>query len=227
MKKKVLLSGISLLVLALAFMILFAGVDKSVTSQDRLAIAKLDVDDQCGDIPDFLSQLGCVKAIQASLARLFPEIKCSEVGLDVEPMSFLKRGYGCCFERSRFIEKALHHYGLETRHVAMHTVKLPVVGYLMAASSHQSSEVKTEKGWLYVDSNNPFVLMTKGGEPLSLAASREVALGNLVQKPVPEEFFNKRPTIVYGMHSRHGKFYAPRLPFPDINWEEFMYNFLG
>jgi arylamine N-acetyltransferase len=63
---------------------------------------------------------------------------------------------GLCYDRSRAIEKVLSHLGFEVRHAAVYSTKK--TGRLAAfltpkTQSHAVTEVKTEHGWLVIDSN--------------------------------------------------------------------------
>ena len=78
---------------------------------------------------------------------------------------------------------------------------------------------------MYVDSNSPFVLISNTDEPLTAIMLRQIDWGELKQRPVPEEFFSHNPTIFYGLYSRHGYFYPPKIPLPDIDWSQLNFNF--
>ena len=71
----------------------------------------------CENISGYYNkEVECLLAIQASVQSI-GEVKCAIDSDIVEPSDFLRRNYGCCFDRARFIEKASRYFGFETRHV--------------------------------------------------------------------------------------------------------------
>lgn len=200
-------------------------VESGVTAGDAAVIEALGVGDDCAAVDGFQSEVECIRRLQAAIKQRIPDMTCADKRQTFEPAAFVARGYGCCFDRARLIEKALAHYGFEIRHLSLHDLKIPVVGYLMPAQSHAASEVLTSKGWMYVDSNEAFLLVTRDGEPVTAEALRDIDWDELVERPVPEPFFRKEPTIFYGLYSRHGFFYPPKVPLPDVDWSQVAFNF--
>lgn len=201
-------------------------VNNDLTPEDVQAINSLGVSGECHGLHDFPAELGCIRSVQLSIKTHVSDMRCADKSQIIEPDQFLARGYGCCFDRARFIEKTLQFYGFQTRHLALHHLTIPVLGYLLPVnSSHSTSEVLTSKGWMYVDSNSLFVLISNTDEPLTAIMLRQIDWGELKQRPVPEEFFSHNPTIFYGLYSRHGYFYPPKIPLPDIDWSQLNFNF--
>lgn len=201
-------------------------VKTALSPQDIVAIQSLNLDAQCKDTKSFEQELNCIHAVQYTQLEKVTDAQCTHDATSQEPADFLKRGYGCCFSRSRLIEKTLGYYGFEVRHLSIHDLPYPVIGYFMpVAHSHSASEVLTRKGWMFVDSNAPFVLVTTNGEPLDAPTFLYGDYWNKVTvKPVPEGLFRSKPSVFYGLYSRHGRFYAPFVPLPDIDWAQMRYN---
>ena len=89
--------------------------------------------------------------------------------------------------------------------------------------SHATSEVKTSRGWLGVDSNHPFLLITQDNIPVKYSAYK-AHFSELAYRMVPEEFYKDDLFVIYGLYSRHGKFHGPDLPSPEFNLNELWFN---
>ena len=84
-----------------------------------------------------------------------------------EPQDLLKKRQGLCYDRSRTMDKAFDYIGLEARHVYL--LYREDRGYLSAMmhygqASHAITEVKTSKGWMFVDSNSEWIALTRDGQ---------------------------------------------------------------
>lgn len=75
---------------------------------------------------------------------------------------------------------------------------------------------------MLVDSNRPWLGLANNGKPIDLQDLAEMDQRKLVGSP--DEIFDQPFTWVYGLYSRHGRFYAPYLPVPDVNWSELAHN---
>lgn len=205
---------------------IFLNVESNLSLEDTQAISNLNANKACTRaIGDFESEINCILAIQRSVQEI-GIARCASYFETVEPKEFLARGYGCCTDRSRFIEKAARYYGFETRHVFMIerlyganlSIFLP-----LRQPSHAASEIKTSRGWLGVDSNESFMLMDQTGR---VSTYREALASGRSKFPMrPQSFFDKDLIIIYGLYSRHGFFHGWNFPGPEISWREFLYNF--
>jgi hypothetical protein len=218
--------------LALTFLLSFAyvlqtgSISKAITPADLSAIERLGVEKACSVRADFSSEIACIKAVQNSIRVLVPDLTCAPKGVLIEPYNFLTRGYGCCYDRARFTAKALSHFGFETRHAAIYDGDAYGLWGLLVPriASHASTEVKTSKGWLGVDSVEPFLLMTAGGEVLTYRnfKSRRTEIRDPVR---PDDFYRRDLIVVYGLYSRNGKFHGLNpVPVPEFNLRELIYN---
>ena len=98
-------------------------------------------------------------------------------------------------------------------------------------SSHAVSEVLTKAGWLVVDSVDPWLSLDRAGRPVSMQAiGADVDRGtiNWDEKLLQHmgSIYREPFVIVYGLYSRHGRFYPPFNIIPDIHYGEFLANFL-
>lgn len=144
-----------------------------------------------------------------------------------EPEDLFKLGYGLCYDKSRTIEKALTIYGFEVRHASVYQIQHDSVFATLIQGqvpSHAVTEVLTSKGWLVVDPNIPWIGLDQEGNPLSLRDIKE-KLNKGEVDPDQNPIFHKPFTYLYGVYSRHGKFYPPYIGFPNLNWPQVFYNF--
>jgi hypothetical protein len=79
---------------------------------------------------------------------------------------------------------------------------------------------------MIVDSRTRWAGLTADGRPLDLGAVRKKAdrqWSRAVKAPLPE-IYGAPFTWVYGLYSRHGRFYPPYNPIPDVSWGELAQN---
>jgi hypothetical protein len=206
-----------------------ADVDASITEDDRRAIATLDLAAACGARSSFDDDVECVRLLQARLAAAAPDGRCVHRwgAVSHEPAAFLARGRGCCYDRSRLIEKALALHGFETRHVSLHELHLPApFGYLQSVRSHAISEVRTRRGFMVVDSNRAWVALDARGFPLDSRALRDALRRDApLAAPASGDYFGGNYSVFYGLYSRHGGFFPPFAPVPDVDLAQLHYHF--
>ena len=169
-------------------------------------------------------EVECLLAIQASVQSIGEE-RCAVASDIIEPSEFLRRNYGCCFDRARFIEKASRYFGFETRHVFLIQPYegLSISNFLpLGQGSHATSEILTSKGWLGVDSNKPFILLTESGAPTTYRN----AINNINAFPLmaPRSFYTEELDVIYGLYSRHGNFHGKNFPGPEYVLSELLWN---
>lgn len=180
----------------------------------------------------FIQQVAAVLAIQDAVLTAATVNEGIPLGKTREPAALLRYHKGLCYDRSRAIEKALALLGLETRHVAVYAIA-PGSSALDAlltpgVSSHALSEVRTDKGWMLVDSNHRWISLSAAGQPVSiarLAAEGTASFAWAPQVPAkPKRIFSAPFTWLYGLYSRHGRFYPPMDSVPDVNWPQLLAN---
>lgn len=212
---------------ALIYIVLAGSISKNITEDDIKAIRSLGIDRSCAQTKDFEGQIECIKAAQQALREKLPDMTCGAVGLNYEPPAIMKRQHACCFGRARFLEKTFEHYGIKTRHVSLFdrsrhgwfTILVP------GTPSHAVLEALTSRGWMGVDSMDDLILITREGKPLTFRELKTAAPESLSQKPHKKELeqFYARPLVtVYGLYSRHGMFFGPNLPAPEIHYPDFL-----
>ena len=80
-----------------------------------------------------------------------------------------------------------------------------------------------------VDPNVRWIGLSDDGRPLTITALRSIDLQSarwaLGGSAVPHRIFRKSFIYVRGLYSRHGRFYPPYGPLPDVNWRQLAVNF--
>ena len=156
--------------LALVFVALatYTNVPTHVTSEDQAVFTEMGLL-KPRDALSFEQQIAIIRKVQldifkrAPLGDGIPEYELRE------PADLMRFGQGLCFDRSRTFEKAFSFLGFETRHVyLMFKENTPLwrARFRRGHGRHAVTEVKTSKGWIFVDSNKPWVALTRQGEPV-------------------------------------------------------------
>jgi len=192
-------------------------VSDAVPTEQRVAAVKL----MAGVAPgtSFNEQVAFISAVQDRVLRAAPIVQGIPVGQPRELTDVLKAGHGICFDRSRAIETVLRAYGFEARHIAVYSTAETgsALKSLMTpgVSSHALTEVRTKDGWLLVDPNQRWIGLTADGK----VASLDKLSGKKWQSPLPP-ILSQPFVYIRGLYSRHGGFYRPYDPIPDVSWPE-------
>jgi len=210
-------------------------VENDVTEQDVTAIAEaLQLNPlETYDFSEmsFEEQIDFIEHVQDAVLGNVPVNSGIPHGLPREPQDLLEVGEGLCFDRSRFIEKALRQHGFETRHIAIYSTAETQSAFKSLltpqVSSHAVTEVLTSRGWLVVDSNERWISLDYGFQPVSIVELSEMGKAGMMERLVAQPeipIYAGDFTFVYGLYSRHGMFYPPYDRVPDINIPEFAQN---
>lgn len=233
-KKQSVLILIALPIICAVFFLSYCAVDNSLTEEDREYIPMY-----LSDVvplpkkPTYRDELGFIISVQRSVLNMAPSNEGLPFGQKREPKELYTAKIGLCFDRSRVIEKILRYSGFETRHVAIYSKEETgsAIKSLITpgVSSHAVTEVLTKSGWLIVDSNTPWISTDTNDWPVSID-NIQLSIENAVHikwdKEPPTSIYVKPFTFVFGLYSRHGKFYPPYNFVPDINYGELIQNAL-
>ena len=202
-------------------------VTKAITTNDRKITKLLNTGKECSNLNTYEKEIICIKSIQEAQLKLIENTNCRKKFINLGSIEVINKNTACCFDRSRITEQALQIYGLKVRHVHLNqTEKRGYFNLLIpGTSSHAVTEVLTSRGWLGVDSNEPFILVDKDNFPITY----EQAIHNgLIDIHTKNSFYKKPLTYVIGLYSRNGTFFEPYLPyFPEINFNDFFGNFFN
>jgi hypothetical protein len=210
----------------------YHSVDNTLSEEDKQYIPMyLKTVPPLPAVATYADQLAFIASVQRSVLDVAPTNGRLPFGQKREPKELYVARTGLCFDRSRVIEKILRYSGFETRHIAIYSISrtgskaksliIPQV------PSHAVTEVLTNEGWLVVDSNAPWVSVDFSKRPVSIRemqlSARDSITINWSMKP-PWGIYSEPFTFIYGLYSRHGKFYPPYNFIPDINYGELAQN---
>lgn len=227
-----------LLLIAFAALVNHFNLDRTLTNEDRYYI-KLYLPNVREGIAPSLSYEEQIKLIQQAQAAVrlrttgwegIPE------GQPREPKQLYLGRTGMCYDRSRVLEKIFTYLGFTNRHLAMFARQPYQHSYntvlFQHVPSHAISEVLTSKGWLMVDSNDLWISLDNNRRPVSMPQlqdryRREEKINWAISVLKHDEaFYNSRCIALYGIYSRHGRFYPPYVKgIPDFRVRGLLYNF--
>ena len=202
-------------------------VTKAITQDDHEITKLFNIDKECSNLNTYEKEIICIKSIQEAQLNLIEDTKCRGRFINLGSIEVINKNTACCFDRARITEQALQIYGFKVRHV--HLNQTENRGYFNifgpGSTTHAVTEVLTSRGWLGVDSNEPFILLDQDNLPNTY----EQAIHNGVVDILTENAFYKKPMIyMIGLYSRNGTFFEPYLPYiPEINFNDFFGNFIN
>lgn len=218
------------IIVGLIILLYYNAVDNSLSKDDRTYIPLyLKNIKPLKQNAGYLDELNYIQAVQSSVLNRVSGFKEIPHGKrEVKELYQMKMGL--CFDRSRVIEKILRYSGFRTRHISMYSTSetKSAVKSLMTPgiASHAITEVLTKKGWLVVDSNVPWVSINIDRQPISMSKIKNNAkMGtSITWYSEPLEIYLHPFVYIYGLYSRHGKFYPPYNFIPDIHYGELIQN---
>ena len=150
-----------------------------------------------------------------------------------EPKELYLGRSGMCYDRSWVLEKIFIYLGFPNRHLSLFTREAGVTAWITLlfhhVPSHAISEVLTKRGWLMVDSNTLWVSLDAKFNPVSVPELQKRGLFTKWHSPIinkDKQLYNNNFILVYGLYSRHGRFYPPFIPgIPDFRIRGLLYNF--
>jgi hypothetical protein len=228
------LFGIGLLVV-LVTVLAYHAVDNSLTPEDVEYIGRYLEAGQVGALPReraFDDEVAFIRAVQNAVLHIAPEQRGIADNQSREPGDLYAARAGLCFDRSRTIEKILRYAGFKARHVFILSTEQygsGVRAFLTpGAASHAVTEVLTARGWLVVESNAPWVSLDEANNPRSMRDMRSNAGNGAIswKEQLPTEIYTQPLIVVYGLYSRHGRFFPPYNALPDVNYRELADNFV-
>lgn len=202
-------------------------VSTRVTDSDVLVFKSIYNYEQPRRQLTFDEQIQLIKAAQASVLEKAPIGAPIPEFQDREPEDLIRNRTGLCYDRSRTLDKIYTWLGFEARHVFILYLKHPVTGENLSplrafmtygTATHAVTEVKTQKGWLVVDSNSDWISLSREGKPVGANDIFDSAaeFDNL------PNYFHQPYFAIRGMYSRRGQFYRPYILYPELNWIDFL-----
>jgi hypothetical protein len=168
----------------------------------------------------FAEEIVAIRTIQQRVFAKAPVGKGIPTFEPREPSDLMRKHEGLCFDRSRTLDKAFNYIGLSARHVYL--LYRQDRGFWSALfrygqSSHAVTEVKTSKGWMFVDSNAEWIALTRDGQVVN---ADDVWRRANEFDGIPA-YLKDSWWAIRGMYSRKGQLYPPYIIFPDFNWPVF------
>ncbi len=215
-------------------------VDKTITAEDEIYISKILKEcniEPLSDIRTYDEEIHFLQKVQDSIILIYKYGEGIPLNSEREPKDLFEKKEGLCFDRSRVIEKICISMGFETRHVFLILDTLEQksnIGIFFRSENvitHAVSEIKTQKGWLAVGSNFPWIALDTNNLPLTV---KDIKTNSLINKENLTTYKSISPVAmwyhpniryIYGLYSRHGRFYPPFTFIPDFNLYELTYNF--
>lgn len=240
MKKLKLLYYLLFLIVLFCFIIFkLSNVSKEITSEDKIYIQKIQ--DKChlkltAKPKDFKAEIDQIFMVQDSILKYFPVSK-KNVGISKnktrEPKDLWENHELLCYDRSRTMEKIFINLGYEVRHVFLITDTLKknngfnlFISKRKGLVSHAMFEIKLKKGWVLVGTNEKWISVDVNFNAYSAKLLNDkYKIKFIVQnKNFERIFLSNGFYFIYGLYSRHGRFFPPFNFLPDINYKGFLYN---
>ncbi|MGE4313558.1 MAG: transglutaminase domain-containing protein [Pseudobdellovibrionaceae bacterium] len=235
---KIILSFCAVLI-GLAVIIYLSQIPTGITPTDKAALETIYTTSGYPHLIDnkapaeFTEQIAQIREVQKAVLQISPTLQKIPVNAPREPEDLLKAGHGQCSDRARSILKGLELLGYRARFAAIfsfdqtHMPPEQLARQIDDVRSHALIEVLTAKGWLFVDTNEPWVSLDENGNPVSLQQWQDVSDRTHFKWSASNEgqiywlMKSSDLMVIYGLYSRHGLFYPPFTPYiPDINWRE-------
>lgn len=213
-------------------------ISKEITLDDIKYIKKFIADDKIttsetySSYSDFLSfdqQISLIKKIQDNVLKIAP------IGIGIpqnksrNPKDLYLYRMGLCYDRSNVLEKIFNSMGFKTRHLSLFEKKInqSILKELTTKriKSHSIFEIQTKNGWLIIDTNVNWISLSFDNIPISMEDLVKKNYKIIWQTTPPEDYYSVPYTYIYGLYSRHGRFYKPYNFIPDYRIQELIYNF--
>lgn len=213
---------INLLILAVFVLLAsYTNVPTKPTSADQTVFMGLGLGLGLGSGLGFEDQVSMIRKIQHDVFEKAPVGDGIPDYQSREPADLMKFGKGLCYDRSRTFDKAFQYVGFESRHVyILYKNNLPFwrAAFQYGQPSHAVTEVKTSKGWMFVDSNSEWVAITRQGEPVNA----DDVWRRFAEFEDPPPYLKDSWWAIRGMYSRKGQLYGAGIAFPEFNWPDFL-----
>lgn len=176
---------------------------------------------------EFSKQILLAQAIQYAVLNRNPIGKGIPKNTSRNPKDLYLFPGGECYDRSFVMEKIFTHLQIPNRHVSVFA-DVPKLSKWQewltpGLRSHALTEIKTQKGWMIVEPNARWIGLTKDNQPMSIK-KKDKTEWLLPPPPSLNIFYNRPCTYIYGVYSRHGRFFPPFNAIPDYRLQELIYN---
>jgi len=228
---------ISLMALSL-IIIVTHNLNKEITTEDIKYIKKFVSDKNITNAENYSSyvnslsfekQVALIKKIQKNVITIAPIGRGIPHNKPRNPKDLYLHKKGLCYDRSNVLEKILESMGFKTRHLSLFAKMADKSLFseltTQGIRSHSIFEVQTNQGWLIVDTNSKWVSLNSDNIPISMGLLKKNGYNVVWKETPPLDYYTSPYTHIYGLYSRHGKFFKPYNSIPDFRVQELLYNF--
>lgn len=210
-----------------------SNVPVSLTMGDRKAAGKISRDSQIYPLKkneknDFLIQLNKLNQVLQYFQQSIQESRHAFIPMDQprELENWYSNRTGICWDVTRASEAFLSYLGFQVRHVSIYSLvsnSSPYIAFVTPRNaSHAVTEVLTSRGWMLFDPNYGKLYVDEKGVPIAVSEVHDALKSERIALKSAHEIFNSNYLAIYGLYSRHGRFYPPYVPVPDVSWVDFV-----
>ncbi len=226
---------ILILILCLSFFLKFNEVSKELTKNDIYYIELLLDDFGINKNTDFNKmqfeeKLFFINSIQKKIIGTEYQNRPISQNNEREPEDYYNFRPNSCFDNSRIMQRILKYFKIKTLQVAIYHKQTSYswlqILFKPKLPSHSVTIAIIDRKYILIDSTNNFISIKNDNNIINIKDLNTFYNSNWkFEKPHP--IFKNKFFFIYGLYSRHGKFYKPYLYFPDINYSEFKFNFIN
>jgi hypothetical protein len=207
------------LLITITVLLIINNVSNTLTEEDKAVFKALGYTKPSKPL-SFEEEISLIKEVQFDVLKRAPLGEGIPENQSREPADLMKAKQGLCYDRSRTFDKVFQYLGFETRHVyLLYKQNKPFYSAIFhyGQQSHAVTEVKTTKGWMMIDSNTPWVAVTKLGDPINA----DDVWRRFAEFDHAPTYLNQPWWALRGVYSRKGQFYGGFLFFPEVNLNDF------
>ena len=226
-------SVIVVLFIAGIYLLYYSRVDNALTNEDKVYINKILEENNIKkySAKSYKEEIVFIEQVLDAIYTVAP----SGVGIAMNRTREVKDLYelkiGACFDKARVLEKVFNNNGFKTRRVALYVRNGSYIKSMLTPNilSHAQTEVLTKKGWVVLGTYEKWISLDKNNLPYDANMINNDYKNIDWKYDVPFNlnglYVYDKNILVYGLYSRHGKFYPPYNFVPDVEYNEFLYNF--
>lgn len=226
------------IVLVVSLLCLFHNTPKSLSHTDKSTFNQLLSRNGTSErevfrdpTASFSEEIDRIKLLQGFIQAAVPVDVGIPKGRSRQPCDVIALGSGLCYDYAYTLAKLYRYLGWKTRHIALYQNDPDRYNALelfdRQIKSHASLEVKTQRGWLIVDPDKLWIGLATDSLPHGYFEVQNQSTPINWLEPPPTSLawhLSEPPIVVYGLYSRHGRFFPPYNFVPDVNWGEMRYN---
>lgn len=205
----------------------FHNVNKKLSDEDiyfiDLFIEELNLLEKKPIFSNFSEEIIFINSIHAAIIKNINSSSGISKNSSREPKDLYYLREGECYDTSRLLEKLFQYYGYKTKHLSIYEKKgdIPLLNLLLKKGndSHAISEILTTRGWLAIDSVSDWINLDVNNKIIDI---NKIKFNANWEYNAPHHIFDKEYFLIYGLYSRHGRFYPPYNFIPDINFKDFV-----